>query len=59
MLKEIEVWDVVNKTRLKSTTSTQTKKKDKDNVIASKIIKQSDNSDLYNNIIGKSNPHWL
>ena len=51
MLEEKEVWDVVNKTRPKPTTTTQTRKKDKNNAIASNIIKQEVNSDIYINII--------
>ena len=57
MLKEKEVWDVVDETRPEPTTATQTKKKDKDNTIALKIIKQRVNSDLYINVIGKRDPH--
>ena len=57
MLEEKEVWDVVDGTRPEPTTATQTKKKDKDNAIASKIIKQGVNSDLYTNIIGERDPH--
>ena len=59
MLKEKEIWDVVNGTRPEPTTPAQTRKKDKDNAIASKIIKQRVNFDLYTNIIGERNPHWL
>lgn len=39
MLKEKEVWDVVDETRPEPTTPAQTRKKDKYNAIASKIIK--------------------
>ena len=39
MLKEKEVWDVVDRSQADPTTATQTKKKKKDNAIASKIIK--------------------
>lgn len=57
MLEEKEVWDVVDGTRPEPTTAAQTRKKDKDNAIASKIIKQGVNSDLYTNIIGERDPH--
>lgn len=51
MLKEKEVWDVVNGTRLETTTAPKIRKKNKENAIASKIIKQGVSSDLYTNII--------
>lgn len=57
MLEEKEVWDVVDKKRPEPTTAPQTRKKEEDNAITSKIIKQGDNSDLYTNIIGKRDPH--
>ena len=57
MLEEKEVWDVVDGTRPEPTNAAQTMKKDKDNAIASKIIKQGVNSDLYTNIIGERDPH--
>ena len=57
MLEKKEVWDVVDGTRPEPTTAAQTKKKDKDNAVASKIIKQGVNSDLYTNIIGERDPH--
>ena len=44
-------------TRPEPTNVAQTRKKDKDNAIASKIIKQGVNSDLYTNIIGERDPH--
>ena len=56
MLKEKEVWDVVDGSQAKSTTAIQTKKKGKDNTIASKIIKQGVSTDLYINIIREKNP---
>ena len=56
MLEEKEVWDVINGLRTKPTTAPQIKKKDKNNVIATKIIKQGVSTDLYINIIGKKNP---
>ena len=40
-----------------SNTTTQTKKKNKNNAIASKIIKKEVNSDLYINIIRKNVPY--
>lgn len=57
MLKKKKLWDVVNETKLESTTIAQTKKKDKNNAICSKIIKQRVNSDSYINIIGERNLH--
>lgn len=57
MLEEREVWDVVDGTRPEPTIAAQTKKKDKDNAIATKIIKQGVNSDLYTKIIGERDPH--
>lgn len=53
MLEEKEMWDVVNRIRLEATTIAQSKKRDKDNTISLKIIKQGVNSDLYINIIGE------
>ena len=50
MLEEKEVWDVIDETRPELTNVTQIRKKDKDNAIASKIIKQDVNSNLYINI---------
>ena len=58
MLEEKELRDVVDRTRPKPTTLAQTRKKDKNNAIASKIIKQGVNFNLYTNIIGECNPHW-
>ena len=57
MLEEKEVWDVVDNLRPEPTTAVQIRKKDKDNSIATKIIKQGVNSDLYINVIGKRDPH--
>lgn len=57
MLEKKKVWDVVNKTKAKPTNVAQTKKKVKNNAIASKIIKQGVNSNFYINIIGERNPH--
>ena len=55
MLEEKEVWNVVDGLRAKPTTVVQTRKKEKDNAIASKIIKQGVSADLYINIIGEKN----
>ena len=57
MLEKKEMWDVIDGTRPELTTTSQTKKKDKDNIIASKIIKQGVNSDLYINVIAERDPH--
>ena len=51
MLKEKEIWDVVDRSRADPTTAAQTRRKEKYNVVASKIIKQGVNGDLYINII--------
>lgn len=59
MLEEKNVWHVVDGSRPELTTAVQTRKKDKDNAIFSKIIKQGVNSDFYINIIGKCNPYLL
>ena len=56
MLEEKEVWDVVDGSRAEPTTAPQIRKKDKDNAIATKIIKQGVSTDLYINIIGERNP---
>lgn len=53
MLKEKEVYDVVDNSKLEPTTAVQIRKKDKNNAIATKIIKQGVNSNLYINVIGK------
>ena len=53
ILEEKEVWDVVNVTKPEATTAAQTRKKEKENAIASKIIKQGVNSDHYTNTIGE------
>ena len=57
ILKEKEVWDVVDRSKPDLTTAAQMKKKDNSNAISLKIIKQGVNSDLYTNIIGKHDPH--
>ena len=56
MLEEKEVWDVVNRSRADPTTAAQTRKKEKDSVVTSKIIKQGVNNNLYINIIGEKTP---
>lgn len=53
MLEEKEVWDVINAIRPEPTTVAQMRKKQKNNAIASKIIKQGVNSDFCTNIIEK------
>ena len=57
ILEEKKVWDVVDGSHADPTTAAQTRKKEKDNAVASKIIKQGVNSDLYINIIGERDPH--
>ena len=56
MLEEKEVWDVVDGLQAKPSTAVQTRKKEKNNAIASKIIKQEVSADLYINIIREKNP---
>ena len=53
ILKEKKVSDIVDAIKLELTTAFQTKKKEKNNAIVSKTIKQRVNSDLYTNIIGE------
>lgn len=55
ILEEKEVWDIVNGIRPELTTIPQIRKKDKNNTIVSKTIKQGVNSDLYTNNIGERN----
>ena len=57
MLDKKKVWDVVDKSRADPTTAAQTKKTEKDNAVASKIIKQGVNSKLYINIIGEQDSY--
>lgn len=57
MLEEKEFRDVVDRSRFESTIVAQTKKRDKDNAISSKIIKQGVNLDLYINVIREHIPH--
>ena len=56
MLEEKEVWDIIDRLRAKPTTAPQIRKKDKDNAITTKIIKQGVSMDLYINIIEERNP---
>ena len=56
MLEEKEIWDIVDGSRANPTTATQTRRKEKDNTVTSKIINQGVNGDLYINIIGERNP---
>lgn len=53
IFEEKEIWNIVDNLKPKFTTARQIKKKDKNNVIAIKIIKQGVNSNLYINIIDK------
>lgn len=55
ILKKKDVWDIINGTRAESTNVVQKRKKEKNNVIASIIIKQRENSDFYINIIREQN----
>lgn len=48
-------WDVIDRTRAVSIIIMQTKKREKDNTVASNIIKQGVNSNLYINIIREHN----
>ena len=57
MLEEEEMWDIINEIRPEPTTAPQTRKKNKNNAITSKIIKQGVNSDLYINIIRERNQY--
>ena len=55
MLKEKEVWDVVDKSWADPIIASQIRKKVKNNTITSKIIKQGVNDNLYINIIRERN----
>lgn len=55
MLKQKKIWDIVKGSKVEFITTAQNKKKDKDNAIASKIIKQRINSNFHINIIGQLN----
>ena len=57
MLEKKEVRDVGDGSCADPTTTAQTRKKEKDNTLTSKIIKQGVNSDLYIIIIGEQDPH--
>ena len=50
---------MVNKSRPKSTTAIQKKKKNKDNTIFCKIIQQKVNLNLYTNVIQKHDLYQL
>lgn len=51
ILKEKNVWDVVNATRPEFITAIQIREKDKNNAVVSKIIKSEINFKLYTKII--------
>lgn len=53
MLEEKEISDVINLTKSEFIITAQTRKKEKNNAITSKISKQRVNSDLFTNIIGE------
>lgn len=55
MLEEKKVWDVIDGLWDEPTTTAQIRKKEKDNAITSKIIKQGVSADLYINIIWERN----
>ena len=55
ILEQQEVWDIVDESKPELTIVAQIRKKDKNNIISLKIIKQGVNSDLYININGKQN----
>lgn len=55
ILKKKDVWDIINGTKAEFTNVVQKRKKEKNNVIASIIIKQRENSDFYVNIIREQN----
>ena len=53
MLKEKKIQDIINNLKLEPITVRQIKKKNKDNTIAIKIIKQELNFNFYINVISK------
>ena len=53
MLEEKEVWNILDRSCANPTTATQITNKEKDNAVASKIIKQEVNSNLFINITGE------
>lgn len=55
MLKEKEVWDMVDGSYMELTTAAQTRKKERNNTVAFKIIKQRVSGNLYINIIEEKN----
>lgn len=56
IFEEKDVWEVIDCLQDKLTTTAQTRKKEKNNIIASKIINQGVSADLYIYIIGEKNP---
>ena len=46
MLEENEVWDIIDGSQADLITAAQTRKKEKENVSAFKILKKGDNGDL-------------
>lgn len=57
MLEEKKIYNIVDAIRQESTIASQINKKEKNHIIASKIIKQKVNYDLYTNIIGDRDLH--
>ena len=55
MLEKIKVWEVIDGTRVEPITVAQTRKREKNNALTFKIIKQGINSDLYTKIIQERN----
>lgn len=53
MLKQKNIWDVVDNTRQNAVTVAQIKKKNKNNIIAIIIIKKGVKNDLYINVISE------
>ncbi len=57
ILKNREIWDVIDSLWANPTTTAFIKKKEKDNAVAFKIIEQEVGVDLYIKIIWKKNLH--
>lgn len=53
IFEEKEVWYIVDNSKLELIIAGQIRRKNKDNAITTKIIKQKLNSDFYINIINK------